>query len=177
MGMTTANKTPHRFLHDTPFSGCAKCGLPSNHSIHDNFVIPQIEVFTSASSSKKPRFDLIPYPCLVALANVFELGLERHKELAWNALSPNVKTALDDDAWVRSRISHIISHAYSYLREREGLIDLEEYDKNKEDDGAAIMFGGCVLVEALRRREEVIKDKLAREKEETRKRGMEPKGE
>lgn len=95
---------------------------------------------SGASSSVKPHFELIPYEALVALANRFQLGLDKYGSGAWNALSPNQRQ-LDDDEWIESRLSHIIHHAYQIIMKRRGLIP-----DDCDDDAAAIMWGGACLV-------------------------------
>lgn len=105
----------------------------------------ELQDFGKTSATKKPCFGLIPYASLCALAERFELGEKKHAEKAWNGLSKN-QDGLDNPAWVRSRVEHIINHAFLYLQKMEGLIP-----DDGDDDAAAIMFGGCVLFEAKRR--------------------------
>jgi hypothetical protein len=105
-----------------------------------------IQVFAHTSSSKKPRFAMIPYAALEALAARFDLGEQKHGPKPWNALSD--QAGLQDEAWITSRIEHVIHHAYQYLLKRRGLIP-----DDGDDDAAAIMWGGVVLSEAKRVKE------------------------
>ncbi len=91
------------------------------------------------SSSKSPRFELIPTVALVRLADRFELGLERKADKAWNAMTPN-QEVLQDRAFVLSRIAHVISHA---LKLRDKVI---AGGVMGDDDAAAILWGGAFLV-------------------------------
>lgn len=99
--------------------------------------------YGQATRTKKPRFELIPYNSLVALANRFDLGEERHKPKAWNGLAENRETALTKE-WATAAAQHVISHAYLFLEKINGITP-----DDGDDDGAAIMFGGCVMVEYM----------------------------
>jgi hypothetical protein len=105
--------------------------------------VEELQQFAVTTSSKKPRFGMIPHAALEALANRFELGEQKHGPKSWNALSN--QEALKDDAWVLSRAEHIIHHAYRYIQKMKGLIP-----DDGDDDAAAIMWGGAVLSEAKR---------------------------
>jgi hypothetical protein len=99
--------------------------------------------FKHTTSSNKPSFYLIPYEALVGVANRFQLGEDKHKPKAWNALSS--QEGLKDKEWIRSRVAHIIHHAYTYLQKVEGIIP-----DDGDDDASAITWGGMFLFEAKR---------------------------
>ena len=103
-----------------------------------------------ATSSKIPRFDLIPREALVRLADRFKAGIERHKEKAWNALSDN-QECLQDVDMILARVGHVIDHA-TKLRDmlvqcgavKSGSLGSTEFIG--DDDAAAILWGGAFLV-------------------------------
>lgn len=103
----------------------------------------EVEMVGKQSTSVKPRFALIPYDPLVALAGRFELGEVKHAKGAWNALSD--QAALENEEWILKRAEHIIHHTYQWIMKRKGLIP-----DDGDDDAAAIMWGGCLLSEARR---------------------------
>ncbi len=98
-----------------------------------------------ASSSKIPRFDLIPRQALVRLAKRYELGIEKHGENAWNIGNEN-QAPLDDKEWIIARLAHVIDHATKAIDKIRGHAPIDE-----DDDAAAIMWGGSVLVAATER--------------------------
>lgn len=98
----------------------------------------------AVSSSKIPRLDLIPYRSIVRLAARFELGLERHGEKAWNALSSNQQVLTDRD-FVIARAAHAANHALLLIGKLTGCIP-----DDGDDDAAAIMWSGACLCEATR---------------------------
>lgn len=101
-----------------------------------------IEKFSSgATSSKIPRFDLIPYRALCRLARRFELGLERHKDGAWNQRASQKPTV--DREFVIQRAAHAMHHAAKLIAKMEGRIP-----DDGDDDAAAIMWSGAFLCEA-----------------------------
>lgn len=94
------------------------------------------------SSSKAPRIDLIPTEPIYRLAKRFEVGVERKKEMAWNALTPN-QEVLRDQEFILSRITHVITHA---LKLRDKIIDGAAIGTDGDDDDAgAIIWGGAFL--------------------------------
>lgn len=103
----------------------------------------EVEMVGKQSTSVKPRFALIPYDPLVALAGRFELGEVKHAKGAWNALSD--QAALENEEWILKRAEHIIHHTYQWIMKRKELIP-----DDGDDDAAAIMWGGCLLSEARR---------------------------
>ncbi len=128
-------------------STCRICGEPDpthtpmcHLNIRPNEEMQQFKVTTS---SKKPRFGMIPYGALEALAERFDMGHKKHGENSWNALTN--QAGLEDEAWVISRAEHIIHHVYQYLLKLKGLIP-----DDGDDDAGAILWGGCVLSEARR---------------------------
>ncbi len=103
---------------------------------------PTIEKFKSgATSSKIPRFDLIPYRAMCRLAARFELGLERHKEGAWNGRSK--QDSLTDREFIIQRAAHAMHHAAKLIAKLEGRIP-----DDGDDDAGAIMWAGMLLSEA-----------------------------
>ena len=106
---------------------------------------------SGASSSKIPRFDLIPRSALIRLARRFELGLERHKDGCWNARSS--QKALLDKEWVIARAAHVVDHALKLIDKLEGRLP-----EDGDDDAAAIAWGGICLSEATEK-DKIIKDK------------------
>lgn len=112
----------------------------------------EMQQFKATTSSKKPRFAMIPYHALEALAERFDVGEQKHGVNTWNALS--AQTAMEDEAWIISRLEHVVHHAYQYLGKLKGLIP-----DDGDDDAAAIMWGGCVLSESKRIRDSKPKRK------------------
>ena len=104
-------------------------------------VQPLINFTSGTTSSKIPRFDLIPYKAQLRLAKRFELGLEKHKEKSWNARSK--QDALTDEEFIIARASHVIHHAMKLIAKRTGQLPPDE-----DDDAAAIAWGGIFLCEA-----------------------------
>lgn len=101
--------------------------------------------FKHTAGSKQPRYDLIPYNSLKALADRFELGENKYKDKSWNA-NKNHLALLDDD-WIYARAAHVVQHALLYMAKMRG-----EIPDNGDDDAGAIMWGGTVLSEAKRMR-------------------------
>ena len=97
---------------------------------------------SGASSSKIPRYDLIPPEALRKLADRFELGVERHGERAWNARSN--QAPLLDKEFVIARASHAIGHAYKLIQK----IHTGDFT-DEDDDAAAIAWAGVCLSEAV----------------------------
>lgn len=95
-------------------------------------------------SSKQPNFKYIPYHSLVRLAARFDLGIERKKGAAWNALSKN-QSALVDLEVVIERCSHAAHHAMKLKAILAG-----EIPDDGDDHAAAIMWSGSFLCEATR---------------------------
>jgi len=96
---------------------------------------------SGTTSSKIPRFDLIPYKAQLRLTKRFEDGLETHKEKSWNARSK--QDALQDEEFIIARASHVIHHAMKLIAKRTGQLPPDE-----DDDAAAIAWGGIFLSEA-----------------------------
>ena len=94
------------------------------------------------TSSKIPRFELIPRRPLVRLAGRMELGLERHKEKAWNGLTPNHPAMSDKDAII-ARASHAIDHASKLIAILTG-----QAPDDGDDHASAIMWAGTFLCES-----------------------------
>ena len=101
-------------------------------------------VFPSGrTGTRVPRLDLIPYAALCRIADRFELGLERHKERAWNARNQD-QASLTDKEWVISRCVHAIHHAMKLIEKIEG----GGFGSVEDDDAAAIAWAGVFLCEA-----------------------------
>ena len=100
---------------------------------------------SGASGSKIPRFELIPRDPLVRLVARLELGLEIHKERAWNGMADN-KACLLDRAWLISRAGHVQDHAMKLIEKFKGARPMDD----GEDDAAAIGFGFLALCEGTR---------------------------
>lgn len=98
--------------------------------------------FGNASSSKQPRWDVVPRRALLRLIQRFEMGLERKGDKAWHARSQN-QDCLTNHEFVVSRIVHVINHAYALLDKLEGRIP-----DDGDDDAGAIAWGGIFLCEA-----------------------------
>jgi hypothetical protein len=131
------------------------CELPKGHPGGHNTLaafnwIKEHEeklVFQSgASSSKIPRYDLIPAQALRRIADRFELGLKKYKEASWNARSK--QDALQDKEWVIARASHVIDHAYKLIEKMIGAVP-----DDGDDDAAAIVWGGICLIQATEKKE------------------------
>lgn len=128
-----------------------QANFPSKYGIlkdvfgEDKVKAVEVKFKSGVASSKCPQFFLIPRNALIRLANVFQLGIERKGEAAWNVYSS--QEALGDREFTLDRISHIIKHALIYRDKLIGAIDWED-PKYKEDDAAAIMWGGAFLAEA-----------------------------
>ena len=80
-----------------------------------------------------------------------ELGLERHKEKSWNALTPNHPALSDKDAIV-ARAAHAIDHASKLIAILTGQIP-----DDGDDHASAVMWAGTFLCESkeweMRRKE------------------------
>ncbi len=97
------------------------------------------------------KFDLIPDSSIEALADRFELGQKNYGEEAWNAHDNEKK--LEDENWIKERIRHGYSHLGHYLSVLRGYDNIGHYiEDDGDDDGAAIMWLGCMLHEAWIRR-------------------------
>lgn len=159
-----ANKGEHRLMgydvpedHHGPLPSktgtvCPDCGHQLRpNEIHDcsllrasrDHMSEELQDFGKVNSSIKPRFGLIPYEAMVALANRYELGEKKHKGKTWNATTD--QTILANREWIISRAEHVIYHAFQYLMKIEGIIP-----DDGDDDAGAIMWGGSCLSEAKR---------------------------
>jgi hypothetical protein len=94
------------------------------------------------TSSKIPRFDLIPRQSLVRLSGRFEMGVVRHKEKAWNASKPQHPALLDKEAII-ARASHAIDHASKLIAILTG-----QMTDDGDDHAAAVMWAGSFLCES-----------------------------
>jgi len=92
-----------------------------------------------ATSSKIPNFKLIPRRALLALIKRFELGVERHGDKAWNALSKN-QEALEDKEFLLERAQHAMDHASKLIAIATG-----QMEDDGDDHAAAIMWAGACL--------------------------------
>lgn len=109
----------------------------------------EVKEFSGVTSTKIPRFELIPFFTLCLFAGAFENGIEKKHEGAWNALNAHLEEALKDKLFVVERLSHVIKHCYKAI----GKV-MEGKEWEGEEDAGAIMFGGSVLAEYKRLRRE-----------------------
>lgn len=93
-----------------------------------------------AASSRGPAFHLIPTEGLIALADRFELGVERKGDKAWNALSNNQEVLLDKEFLIE-RCAHIIHHAMK-IRDLLTGTALPTKGETVTDNAAAIAWAG-----------------------------------
>lgn len=94
-----------------------------------------------AASTPIPPLHLIPTVALEALANRFQLGIERKGDKSWNALSPN-QEILADVQFAIDRCGHVIHHA---LKLRDKLLRGDTEAMLADSDGSAIAWGGVFL--------------------------------
>jgi hypothetical protein len=92
-----------------------------------------------ATTSKAPRFDLIPAEALYRLAQRFELGEMKHGHNNW-------RKGLDDDSYILERANHVIKHTLILMAKIQGDLPWDE-----DDDAAAISWGGAFLSEAVKK--------------------------
>ena len=97
------------------------------------------------TSSKIPRFELIPRQPLIRLAARMELGLERHGEKSWNALTPD-HPALSNKEAIIARAAHAIDHASKLIAILTG-----QMDDDGDDHASAVMWAGTFLCESKER--------------------------
>lgn len=98
-----------------------------------------------ASSTRKPRFGLVPYVAFTEMAARFELGETKYKgKGCWNALSENRESALTRE-WVTARLEHVINHAFTAIEKIHGRLP-----DDGDSDAGGILFGGAALAEYLR---------------------------
>jgi hypothetical protein len=102
---------------------------------------------SGTTSTRKPRFELLPKEGLIRAARRFELGLEMHGDRSWNALSNN-QSALEDKEWLIERCSHGIQHLYNLIDKLSGKTPL-----GGDDDAAAVAWCGLVLAAAMEKLE------------------------
>jgi hypothetical protein len=102
---------------------------------------------SGATSSKVPRYDLIPIEALIRVAERYELGLAKHGKDNW-------RKGLGDKAYLINRATHVIDHALKLIAKLEGYIR-----DDGDDDIGAILWGGCFLAVAI--------DHLDEDREET----------
>lgn len=107
----------------------------------------EVKEFSGVTSTKIPRFELIPFFTLCLFAGAFEEGIRKKNEGAWNALNAHLEEALKDKLFVVERLSHVIKHCYKAI----GKV-MEGKEWEGEEDAGAIMFGGSVLAEYKRLR-------------------------
>jgi hypothetical protein len=94
-----------------------------------------------ASSTRKPRYGLIPPIALERLAERFELGEKKYgAKGTYNALAPRRAEMLTRE-WVTARLEHVIAHALHALQVLHGQAP------DDDDDAGALMFGGAVLAD------------------------------
>jgi hypothetical protein len=92
---------------------------------------------SGATSSKIPRFDLIPRSALLKMADRFDLGLIKHGKDNWRKGIGNRDYAIE-------RATHVLDHASKLIEKLEG-----HEPWNGDDDVGAILWGGAFLSEAV----------------------------
>jgi hypothetical protein len=106
----------------------------------------EVKFAGGGSSSKTPRLELIPLESLVRAARRFELGIANRSDgTAWNALSPNFKSCLEDREFVIDRAAHVALHAMKLKAILSG-----EIPDDGDDHAGAILWAGCFLACATR---------------------------
>ncbi len=95
--------------------------------------------FNGIKSSKTPPFELIPREALVALARIFEAGIEQKGvDGAWNGRRADYHTILTRD-FVINRLGHCIDHSSKAIQR------LVTGQRPEPNDAGAIMFAGALL--------------------------------
>lgn len=89
-------------------------------------------------TSKIPRWELIPTAALDSIASIFELGIVRKGDGAWNALSDNQEILTDIDFLI-NRLAHIMRHA-ALIRDQ-----LKATGTINAEDAGALGFGGVLM--------------------------------
>ena len=101
----------------------------------------EVKFASGGTSSKQPRFELIPYTALIRAALRFELGIENRPDgSSWNALSENYQRCLEDKAFILARAAHTAQHAMKLKAILAG-----EIPDDGDDHAGAILWGGCFL--------------------------------
>lgn len=91
------------------------------------------------SSSKIPRYELIPREALISLARIFEEGVQlKGADRAWNGTRRNYLSMLSRE-FVVERLAHGIDHASKAIR------DMTQGNQVDPHDAGAIMFAGAVM--------------------------------
>jgi hypothetical protein len=92
---------------------------------------PPLHQFASGAKSSRVMnfFDLIPRAALRLLSDRFKLGAELRGE-EWSH-----RKGVNDDAFVRDRINHMIDHAFAYAEHR------------KEEDLGAVLCNAAMLAD------------------------------
>jgi hypothetical protein len=99
----------------------------------------EVQFASGGTSSKTPRFELIPYLALVYMARRFELGIANRPDgSAWNALSANFHTCPQDREFVLNRLGHVADHANKLKAILAG-----EMADDGDDHAGAILWGGA----------------------------------
>lgn len=93
-----------------------------------------------------PLRNRIPRDSIIALNNRFIKGEEHYGEQAWNSLSDNWEK-LDDGKWIVDRFEHALAHLEHFISVLVGRVP-----DDGDDDGAAIMWFGCLAHEVWMRR-------------------------
>lgn len=119
-----------------------KLSEPTTNRIDGRMGSEPVRRFGKVTSTKLARLELIPKSALIALADRFELGIERKGEGAWNAASQANEEVLQDKAFVIERLSHCIHHCYDAIKKL-----VLDCPNEGEEDAGAILFAGAVLAE------------------------------
>lgn len=128
------------YTHEDGSLGGHCCGEEATDPIKPRAHSSEELVRTScgATASRKPRFDLIPLGGLTAVADRFELGLEKHSKNNW-------RKGIGDRDWCIARLNHVINHALTMIGKLEG-----QLPDDGDDDAGAIAWGGIIVSECSR---------------------------
>lgn len=111
------------------FSLCS-CGFDTQVSVALGEKVDSMKVFASGakSTTKKPRYDLIPLRALELLAERFGYGADRHGER-------NYRKGINDQEFITDRVNHLIEHVQKFAETRT------------REDLAAILCNAAILAD------------------------------
>lgn len=135
-------------------SGCYGKGCKCDDQYHKdmNHLTNKVKFKSGATGTKGHRYELIPKQGLACAADRFELGLEKHPQGCYNALTS--QAPLEDIDWLIARAAHAVEHLYNIIHHlRHG--DMQD----AYGDAGAVSFAGLIIGEAI------THDRLKREKE------------
>lgn len=102
-----------------------------------------IRSFVHGSSTKCPRYDLIPRHPLTRLAARCEEGVVNHGDKAWNAR--NNPAALTEKEWIIERLNHVVNHTLELIHQLT-----HDLPVDGDDNASAIMWGGMLACEVTK---------------------------